>query len=57
MKVGDKEVKGIFVKLKGGEYINVSDLPRESYEAFLETMHQLRLAYITIINRERPTPG
>ena len=31
-----------------GEMINISDLPKEQYEKFLELIHALRMAYISI---------
>jgi hypothetical protein len=41
----------IMVEIKGGVMVNITDLPKEHYEEFLELMHKLRLAYITITSR------
>jgi len=41
----------IMIETKNGEFVNITDLPKEQYEQFLELMHQIRIAYISIINR------
>jgi hypothetical protein len=34
-----------------GQIIPIRDLPKHEYEAFLDDMHKLRLAYISIVGR------
>ncbi len=34
-----------------GAIIPIRDLPKHEYEAFLDDMHKLRLAYISIVGR------
>ena len=34
-----------------GEIIPIRDLPKHEYEAFLDDMNKLRLAYIAIVSR------
>lgn len=43
-----EDITKIFVE-KNGELINITSLPREEYEDFLESMHRLRIAYIATI--------
>ena len=35
----------IMVEIKDGPIVNITDLPKEHYEYFLELMHNLRIAY------------
>jgi hypothetical protein len=34
-----------------GQIIPIRDLPKHEYEAFLNDMHKLRLAYISVVGR------
>ena len=34
-----------------GELVQLRDLPKHEYEEFLEVMHRLRLAYISVVSR------
>jgi hypothetical protein len=37
-----------------GKLVNVNTLPKEEYEYFLELMHRVRLAYITLTRLVEP---
>lgn len=39
------------VEIKGVAIVNITDLPKEQYEQFLELMHQVRIAYIAATRR------
>ena len=41
----------VFVEIDGGKLIPIRELPKIEYEAFLEGMHRLRLAYIAVVGR------
>lgn len=41
----------IMVEINGSVIVNIRDLPQEQYEAFLDLMHNLRMAYISIKGR------
>ncbi len=43
-----KNIKGIFIHYDNGEQVNITDLPKEDYERFIESMHKARLAYIAL---------
>ena len=47
----EKLFSKIMVEIKGGAIVNITDLPKEQYEQFLEIMHQVRIAYIAATNR------
>lgn len=36
----------IMVEIKNDIIVDITDLPKEQYEEFLELMHQVRIAYI-----------
>lgn len=36
-----------------GEMVNITQLPKEQYEEFLELMHQLRIGYIALTHLNR----
>ena len=46
--MGNKELKtkGVFIQMEDGSMVNIIDLPKEKYEDFLETIFQLRIAYV-----------
>jgi len=46
--MSNKKAGKIFIELDG-ELTDISTLDKEDYEEFLEMMHRLRVAYITII--------
>ena len=48
----EKTFTKIMVETKEGVIVNITALPKEQYEYFLELMHNLRLAYIAIVNKE-----
>lgn len=53
----NKPFKQIFVQLQNGIMVPINELPKESYEYFLELTHQVRLAYIAITDsRQETTP-
>jgi len=39
------------VEIKGSAIVNITDLPKEQYEQFLEIMHRVRIAYIAATSR------
>jgi len=41
-------ITNIYIKVND-ELIDITTLPREEYEEFLESMHRLRLAYMSAI--------
>ena len=43
----EREFLKVMVELNSGEIVDITDLPKEQYEAFLELMNYIRLAYIT----------
>ena len=47
----EKLFSKIMVEIKGGAIVNITDLPKEQYEQFLEIMHQVRIAYIAATSR------
>jgi len=47
----EKTFSRIMVEIKGGIIVNITDLPKEQYEEFLEIMHQVRLAYIAVTSK------
>ena len=47
----EKTFSKIMVEIKGGIIVNITDLPKDKYEEFLEIMHQVRLTYIAIISK------
>lgn len=51
VKMKEKLFSKIMVEIKGGAIVNVVDLPEDHYEQFLETMHQVRIAYIAATSR------
>lgn len=38
----------VLVETKDGSIIDITDLPKEEYEAFLELTHQVRIRYIAL---------
>ena len=42
----DDQIVTVLVKIGDGEPVKIRDLDRSDYEAFLEMMHRLRIAYI-----------
>jgi hypothetical protein len=50
-KMEEKLFSKIMVEIKGGAIVNITDLPKEQYEQFLEIMHQVRIAYIAATSR------
>ena len=50
-KMEEKFFSKIMVEIKGGAIVNITDLPKEQYEQFLEIMHQVRIAYIAATSR------
>ena len=47
----EKLFSKIMVEIKGGAIVNITDLPKEQYEQFLEIMYQVRIAYIAATSR------
>lgn len=43
----------IMVEIKGGSIVNITDLPKEQYEQFLELMHKIRIAYIATTSKSK----
>ena len=50
-KMEEKLFSKIMVEIKGGAIVNITDLPKEQYEQFLEIMYQVRIAYIAATSR------
>ena len=48
-KYKNAEITGVFVQLDDNEMISISALPIKDYEQFLELIHNLRLAYISMM--------
>ncbi len=46
-----RSLVGLFMHYDNGDMINIQDLPKPEYEKFLEQMHALRIAYISIMSR------
>lgn len=44
------EFTNVYVEIDGKK-VSIAELPKHQYEEFLEDMHKLRLAYITVVSR------
>lgn len=42
----------ILLEIDGNDVVDITDLPKQDYEDFLELTHRLRLAYISV-NEDR----
>jgi hypothetical protein len=49
----EKVFTKIMVEIKGGVMVNITDLPKDQYERFLEMMHDLRIIYIALQSDSR----
>lgn len=47
----EKLFSKIMVEIKDGVIVNITELPKDQYEQFLELMHQVRIAYIAVTKR------
>ena len=48
-----QKVTGIYIELDGKEKINIRDLSKIDYENFLESMNNIRMAYLTLTRYEK----
>ncbi len=53
--MAENKITKILVELDGERLVHIRDLDKETYEKFLENMHLLRMAYITLQERKDVT--
>ena len=52
LKSDKKIFTKVMVEIKGGVMVNITDLPPDQYEYFLDFVYALRIAY-TVMKRDR----